>query len=78
MARMQPKPQSPRFLVLEGYDMEDDIRQKNIQSMQQFKDIINEEAAEMDVSRVVRVCQNFRRRVEICYQKKDAFFESGK
>ena len=57
-------------------DMEDKIRQKNPQSLQEIKDIVDQEAADMDASRVVRACQNFRRRVEICHQKKGGHFES--
>ena len=57
-------------------DLQEIVREKNPESLQEIVDIVTEAAASMERSKVMRVTQNFRRKVELYRKKKGGHFEA--
>ena len=57
-------------------EMDRIIQEKQPDSIEALKQIVNEGAAQMDPGKIRRVCGNFRRRVEKCRENEGAHFEA--
>ena len=53
-------------------ELQEIVREKNPESLEDVIEIVTEAAASMESLKVIRATQNFRRRVELCRKKKGA------
>ena len=52
------------------------FRNMKLQTVQQIQEIVTLETSAIDPSKVIRLSQNFRHRVEFCRTKADGHFEA--
>ena len=52
------------------------VLEKSPESLQEVIDVVNEGAASMERSKIIRATKNFRRSVELCRKKKGGHFEA--
>ena len=70
---------SPDLSPLEYWlwgELQATVIEKSPESLQEVIDVVNEGAASMERSKIIRATKNFRRRVELCRKKKGGHFEA--